>query len=278
MATNSVEIANNALTIIGTRRITSLSDTSKEGRACNDNYDICRKACLRLHPWNFAVKRTIFTATVVSNAVASAGLIKITTATAHGYTTGDSVTVLQVLGTVEANGTWTVTVVNSTNFTLDGSTFTNTYVSGGYTTLSPKFDFNFTFALPSDFIRVHTLDDTKMILGRSDYQIDAMGLVTDFPIINVRYVYNITDTTKFDPLFDEFLAHYLAAKIVFKLTASDTERERCEKLLKEKMQQARFTDSTDNPSEVIDGDVWIRSRFGPNQAFNQGFVRDPLTW
>lgn len=278
MATNSVEIANNALTVVGTRRITALSDTSKEGRVCNDNYDISRKACLRLHPWNFAVKRVVLTATVINNAVTSAGLIKITTATAHGYITGDQVTVLQVIGTDEANGNWTVTVVNSTNFTLDGSTFANAYVSGGYTTLYPKFDFNFTFSLPSDFIRVHTLDDTKTILGKSDYQIDAMGLVTDFPIINARYVYNITDTTKFDPLFDELFAHHLAAKIVYKLTSSDTERERCEKLLKEKMQQARFVDSTDNPSEVLDGDVWIRSRFGPNQAFNQGFVRDPLTW
>lgn len=58
------------------------------------------------------------------------GLIRITAA-ANSYTTGTRVVVSGVTGTTEANGSWIVTVINSTTFDLQGSTFTNAYVSGG---------------------------------------------------------------------------------------------------------------------------------------------------
>jgi len=58
------------------------------------------------------------------------GLVRITTA-ATPWVTGNKVNVLGVLGTTEANGSWTVTVISSTTADLQGSTFTNTYISGG---------------------------------------------------------------------------------------------------------------------------------------------------
>jgi hypothetical protein len=69
--------------------------------------------------------------TAVNNAVTAGGLIKLTFSAAHGRTTGDAVWISDVVGTVEANGAWYCTVVDATNITLDGSTFTNAYVSGG---------------------------------------------------------------------------------------------------------------------------------------------------
>jgi len=59
------------------------------------------------------------------------GLIRITSAANHNLTTGEQVTISGVTGTTEANGTWTVTRVSATTFDLQGSTFTNAYVSGG---------------------------------------------------------------------------------------------------------------------------------------------------
>ena len=72
----------------------------------------------------------------VTNAVNNgSGLIRITTSGAGGYGlgsgTGNSVTVSGVTGTTEANGTWTVTKIDNTTHDLQGSTFTNAYVSGG---------------------------------------------------------------------------------------------------------------------------------------------------
>ncbi len=66
----------------------------------------------------------------VAGAVTSGGLIKIQTAVAHGYETGDRTNLAGIVG-VPANGQWTIKVVDATHFTLDGSTFSGVYASGG---------------------------------------------------------------------------------------------------------------------------------------------------
>lgn len=59
------------------------------------------------------------------------GAIRLTVgATAH-VVTGGQVVVAGVGGTVEANGTWTVTVIDTVHIDLQGSTFVNAYTSGG---------------------------------------------------------------------------------------------------------------------------------------------------
>lgn len=66
----------------------------------------------------------------ITNATNQGGLIKITIV-GHGWATGNRVTIAGVTGTTEANGTWDITKIDADTFTLDGSTFTNAYVSGG---------------------------------------------------------------------------------------------------------------------------------------------------
>lgn len=60
------------------------------------------------------------------------GAIRLTVASTTGYVTGDKKTVSGVVGTTEANGFWTITVVDATHIDLQSSTFTNVYVSGGF--------------------------------------------------------------------------------------------------------------------------------------------------
>lgn len=59
------------------------------------------------------------------------GLIRIK-APNHGLSTSDSVRISGVVGTTEANADWTVTVIDNKYVDLQGSTFVNAYVSGGY--------------------------------------------------------------------------------------------------------------------------------------------------
>lgn len=66
----------------------------------------------------------------VTGAASGSGLVRIAS-TGHGLQTGDRVKIAGVTGTTEANGTWTVSVVDSSHFDLVGSTFSNAYVSGG---------------------------------------------------------------------------------------------------------------------------------------------------
>ncbi len=63
--------------------------------------------------------------------VASPPQIRLTVSSTTGMTTGDVRTVFNVGGTTEANGTWTITVIDATHIDLQGTTFTNLYTSGG---------------------------------------------------------------------------------------------------------------------------------------------------
>ena len=62
--------------------------------------------------------------------------IAITTATAHGLETGAQVSITGVGGNTNANGTFTITIVNATSFTLDGSAGNGAWTSGGIVTPS----------------------------------------------------------------------------------------------------------------------------------------------
>lgn len=59
MAQSVTGICNRALQLVGSaQQILNLTDTTREARALNRAYDPCRRAELRAHPWNFAIKRT----------------------------------------------------------------------------------------------------------------------------------------------------------------------------------------------------------------------------
>jgi hypothetical protein len=73
--------------------------------------------------------------TPISFVSAGGGGVILITDIAHGYASGQTIYIAGVQGTVEANGTWTITVVNPNQFSLNGSTFANPYAGGG--TASP---------------------------------------------------------------------------------------------------------------------------------------------
>jgi hypothetical protein len=86
---------------------------------------------------------------VISNAADNgSGLIRLTVNTTSGMITGQQITVGEVVGTTEANGNWTITVISLTEIDLGGSTFTNAYSSGGYVVNNPALPYNNT-TIPS---------------------------------------------------------------------------------------------------------------------------------
>ncbi len=72
--------------------------------------------------------------TITGAASGTGGVIQITytpISTNPTLATGNIVNIQAVGGTTEANGSWVITVVDATDFTLNGSVFANTYTSGG---------------------------------------------------------------------------------------------------------------------------------------------------
>lgn len=68
--------------------------------------------------------------TITGAADNGSGLVRITSV-GHGFLDNEYVRIYDVVGTVEANGIWKITLVDVDNFDLDGSAFAIAYTSGG---------------------------------------------------------------------------------------------------------------------------------------------------
>jgi len=74
----------------------------------------------------------------ISTITNSGGLFSVQMPIPHGFSTGMKVAIHGVLGCPTANGYWTITVINATTFTLQGSTFAGSYTNGTGTAQGPK--------------------------------------------------------------------------------------------------------------------------------------------
>ncbi len=80
--------------------------------------------------------------TTITNATNTTPIV--VTDTAHGYTTGDRVTITGVLGNLGANGTFVITVSDVDTYSLDDSVGTGAYTSGGEAVLLHAFTLDIT--------------------------------------------------------------------------------------------------------------------------------------
>ncbi len=87
---------------------------------------------------------------------------------------------------------------------------------------------------------------------------------------NIVYLADITDVSKYDPLFAEAFSAYIAWKLCNTLTGSPGGSDALKKNYKEALQRARFTNAVEDPSPELDIDVWLQSRVGGPSNF-----RDP---
>ncbi len=127
------------------------------------------------------------------------GAIRITTSAAHGLATGDIVTIHDVAGTTEANSTWAVTYVDSTNFDLQNSTFANGYTSGGKVFEEKNYD----RIVRTESSENLATDDTKWYLDGSVIVVDDPDFTYDV-IINYRYTPSTTVETALTQIPEKF--------------------------------------------------------------------------
>jgi len=79
----------------------------------------------------------------VAGVTSNSGLIQIKVTTTSGFITGQQVLVGEVNGVPNANGIWTITVVNDHQLELQGSSFDGIYAGGGYVINNPSVPYNF---------------------------------------------------------------------------------------------------------------------------------------
>lgn len=274
MATNEVEICNQALSLLGAAEITSLTANScKEDRLCNRFYAKLRDELLKKYPWNFARKETLLNRTdlydtsddysdeVTITNVATSNPVVVTGA--NSYAAGMHVLITEVVGTDEINDlVFEVGAANAATFSLlgvDGGKYT-AYTSGGTAVrveaLTAYRD-GYTYDLPTDYLKARKLD------SGDDFEISGTRLLTtdDAPVL--IYTKAVTDTTAFTDEFEECLIARLVTALCMPILGAKTGVQMLptfEAQYRQALKEAEKVNCSEEQKGQSYDDTWIAAR------------------
>lgn len=202
---SEIAICNLALSHLKQNQIVQLDPpTTDPEKICAIWYQMVRRSTLRLHPWNFAMKRV--------------------------------------------------------EITPDGS----------YT---PEFGFTHAYQKPADFIRlIGFYDDLGNRLGPDDdFDLENDYILRngeDGVAINVRYIYDVTDVNKMDPLFIDLFAIDLAIRLAPRFSGGEARVKTLASLRSEIYTAATAIDGQERPPRRIQHSKIIQAR--RQGGFNAG--------
>lgn len=126
---------------------------------------------------------------------------------------------------------------------------------------TPAFEFDYAFTLPSDCLKViRTRWDAEATQG-VEYRIEGRKLLCNEETAAIEYVARVTDTTQFDDLFVDLLAHRLAAEMAKSITDDSGLIKGLWEIYQAKLAEARTTDATEGtPRDVVDASDWALAR------------------
>lgn len=270
MALTLLQVANAALYKLGAVTIAAIGEESKEGLACNARLDPCKQSLLRMHPWNFATKRKVITppsaVTLTTPFVeyVSTNTIKFTVAS-HSFVAANYITGAST-GVSEANGTFEVASVTATTVTCTapGVTSITGTPAAGTIRLSPAFDYSYLYTLPSDLLRLLSINDLET---STDWRVEGRTILSDTDVsLDVKYIYDVTDYSIMDPHFQECLAHYLAWDICDHITGDDAKKRDLWTDLHGgdgkvgMLPRGRFSDATEDSQQTMQTNDWLLAR------------------
>ena len=299
MVSTSLEIANMALSKIGSRAITSFTQSgSNEATAINAVYDTILDEVLSEHPWTFAQRRIALTATVpddVSLTIddaqntpivitgATAADPVVITATAHGFSDDDWVKITSVVGMTELNGNFYI-VSNATANTfeltdtdgddVDGLLYT-AYTSGGQ--IQKCFEMP---TLDSQSVVVYEKpDDYLKIIGKSVKEafiaVELDKIISDTTGLKIVYTYRNTTVSQYFPKFIQALVTRLAAEVAFTIINSVSKSKELKELYETvDLPDAVSVDSTQGTPTPAMQDEWLDARV----IGSGGYVTTGETW
>jgi hypothetical protein len=138
---------------------------------------------------------------------------------------------------------------------------------------APVFGFDFAYALPSDFLRLMTLNGIQADMCVSDFTLESGQLLTYADEAKITYVRRVIDPTAYDPIFLEVLAFRLASAVAMDVTSDIERRNSMEQLAALRLAAATFTDSGENRARIAPTTqgLTFRMRGLPDQFINPPF-------
>ena len=136
-------------------------------------------------------------------------------------------------------------------------------------TPAPAWGFNNAFQLPSDFLRLVQVNDTFAVPGLTDYRdqddssyvIENNQLLTVFNApLKIRYIQDVTEAGRFDPLFVEVFVAKLAYEGCEEITQSASKKQTVGQDYKDAMKEAVSVGAIERPPQGFPDDSWMLIR------------------
>lgn len=122
---------------------------------------------------------------------------------------------------------------------------------------TPAHTYSYFFQLPSDFIRVVRINEND----DPDYRVEGDRIATNESSIDLEYIKNETDVSKFSRTFVEALAARMARDMTYSVTETASLVERMEGLYKTKLRTAKMVDAQQGKPKPITKNKWINARY-----------------
>lgn len=120
---------------------------------------------------------------------------------------------------------------------------------------TPAFGYDVQFDLPADYLRALEEEDVT-----EDWAIEGNALFANRDDFNLKYIADISDTTLFDPAFDELLALALAKELAYPLVQSMSLKDAMTREYDMALRDIRAFDAQEGNNEVQETSEWLISR------------------
>jgi hypothetical protein len=130
---------------------------------------------------------------------------------------------------------------------------------------TPEFEWTYQYDLPEDFIRlVRIYEDSGLTGSEYRWRIEGNRVLTNFDTMNIRYVFQETDPTRFTELFREVLVLRLAMVLSYPTKGlSETAKQELKAEWKEAVLHARVVDAQENNTT---GNDYLLSEYASPQT------------
>lgn len=126
---------------------------------------------------------------------------------------------------------------------------------------APDFGWSFSYQLPSDFIRISTIGDEANPLTSENYKVEGGFILCDESApLNVVYVSDFEDVTKFSPKFLMAFAKKLSSYIAHGLSGSLNMAAGLSGLADDDMSEAKAIDAQQTPPRRVQRSRWAAAR------------------
>lgn len=145
---------------------------------------------------------------------------------------------------------------------------------------APVFGWSYQYQLPTDFLRLATLNGIEAKMAEAYHTIEGDKLLTDREEAKITYIKRVEDPNSFDSLFTEVLILKLAAAVALDITSSSSKRDEMLSEAARMMEGAGFVDAVETRPKTlspISGSAGIQSRnaFGLIGGATAGSVHGP---